>query len=393
MTKKKIAILGASYLQKPLIIKAKEMGLETHVFAWRVGNVVEDICDYYYDISILDKENILEKCRAINVDGIVSIASDIAMPAVNYVANKMGLVGNSLESTLISTDKYEMRKALQKAGIDCPKFRFYDSPTYEYDDFFQFPVIVKPTDRSGSRGVTKAENQDDINPAIERALKESIAGRVIVEEFISGKEYSVEMISSNGVHHHLAVTEKVTTGAPYFVEKGDIQPADLPTEIEEKVVAEVKKTLNALGIEFGASHTELIIEPNGTPRIVESAGRMGGDFIGSHLVELSTGYDFVKGTIQVSLGIFDDSKMPKLEKKGYVIVDYLFPQAGTVTSIKNLSSQYLEIRHSEVFVNAGDNILHPIDSSNKRAAAIVYFANSIHNRKSIENVIQIQVKA
>ena len=142
MELKKIAILGASYLQRPLVLKAKEMMLETHVFAWQEGNVVNDITDYYYDVSILNKERILEICKEINIDGIVSIASDIAMTTVNYVASNMNLVGNSIEATLISTDKFEMRKALSKNNIACPKFYFFSSTNFKYDASLTFPVIV-----------------------------------------------------------------------------------------------------------------------------------------------------------------------------------------------------------------------------------------------------------
>ena len=111
---KKLAIIGASYLQNPLIEKAKSMGVETHVFAWECGDIGEKTADYFYPISIVEKEQILEKCKQIGIDGICTIASDLATIAVNYVANAMGLIGNSLECVELSTNKHMMRMAFEK---------------------------------------------------------------------------------------------------------------------------------------------------------------------------------------------------------------------------------------------------------------------------------------
>ena len=92
---KKIAIIGASYLQNPLILKAKEMGFETHVFAWRAGDIGEQTADHFYPISIVEKEEILNQCRKIHPDAVCTIASDLAGVTVNYVANALGLPANS----------------------------------------------------------------------------------------------------------------------------------------------------------------------------------------------------------------------------------------------------------------------------------------------------------
>jgi biotin carboxylase len=184
---KKLAIIGASYLQKPLVIKAKEMGIETHVFAWEEGNVVGDITDFYYPILITKKQKILEKCKEVKIDGITSIASDVAMPTVNYIAEKLNLVGNGIEATKNSTDKIEMRKTLSKAGVPCPTFNFFKEPVFENDHEFNFPVIVKPTDRSGARGVTKVETPDKVNNAIEKALDISFSKKVRGNIVLLGK--------------------------------------------------------------------------------------------------------------------------------------------------------------------------------------------------------------
>src|SRR5574344_651731 len=115
---KKIAIIGANSFQNPLILKAKELGYETHVFAWQCGDIGEKTADFFYPISIIDEEMILEKCKEIGIDAITTIASDLATRTVNYVADKMNLPGNSLRCTEISTNKFLMRKAFKEHGVE-----------------------------------------------------------------------------------------------------------------------------------------------------------------------------------------------------------------------------------------------------------------------------------
>ena len=145
---KNLAIIGASYLQLPLIKKAKEMGYITHVFAWAANDVGEKEADFFYPISIVEKEEILKKCREINIAGICSIASDLAVITVNYVANEMGLTANSMDCTLKSTNKHLMRKAFEKNGDPSPRSFLVDKSTNLNQINIKYPAIVKPTDRS-----------------------------------------------------------------------------------------------------------------------------------------------------------------------------------------------------------------------------------------------------
>lgn len=369
--KEKLAIIGAGYLQKPLVEKANNLGIETHVFAWREGCVVDDIADFYYPISIINKEEILEVCAKVQIDGIVSIASDIAMPTVNFIADRLHLVGNSIEATEISTNKFKMRSALKKAGIKSPKFELFSDADFTGVEGFEFPLIVKPVDRSGSRGVTKVNSIDQVNQAIKKALSHSLNGQCIVEEFIMGQEYSVEGLSWKGQHQILAITEKGTTGPPFFVEQQHHQPA-LITEIQKKsIIRTVKSALTALSLEYGASHTEIFIAQNDEITIGEVAGRMGGDFIGSHLVELSTGYDYLKGVVDIALGRFG-----KIEKEintpQYSGVYFITPKAGVITGIIDRSKDFEEVVDCIGLKSIGDCIEEEVQDSSMRAGLIVY---------------------
>lgn len=303
--KEKIAIIGANSFQNRLILKAKELGYETHVFAWKSGDVGERTADHFYPISITEKEKILEECRKIRPVAACSIASDLAVLTVNYVARALGLPANSEHSDQISTNKYEMRKALREAGIPTPMFRKITSEDDWEEietDGFTFPVIVKPTDRSGSRAITKLDSDEGLREAIASAMDQSFEKAAIVEEYLRGKEYSCECISFHGEHHMLAITEKFTTGAPHFIETGHIEPAPLSDEIKNRVRETVFAALDALEIRDSASHAEFKLDENTGVSIIEIGARMGGDCIGSDLVYLSTGNDYVKMVIDVACG-------------------------------------------------------------------------------------------
>lgn len=316
---KDLAIIGASYLQLPLIKKAKEMGYTTHVFAWAANDVGEKEADFFYPISIVDKDEILNKCKEIGICGICSIASDLAAITVNYVANSLGLTANSMECTNRSTNKHLMRKAFEQNGDPSPRSFLVDESSDLSILDISYPAIVKPTDRSGSRGIYKINSYEELKPAIGNALQEGFEKKALVEEFAEGQEYSVEYISHKGKHHFLALTLKYTTGAPHFIETGHLEPAPVSSETLDKVKMVVEHALNSLKITEGASHSEIKIADDGTIRIIEIGGRMGGDCIGSDLVHYSTGIDFVKAVIQVACGEEPDLK-PDIEPQPAKVV-------------------------------------------------------------------------
>lgn len=321
---KKIAIIGAALFQEPAILKSKELGLETHVFAWAAGDPGEKLADHFYPISIREKDEILEKCREIGIDGIISIASDLAMETVNYVAKEMGLPGNSIEATRISTNKHFMRNAFAKNGDPSPRSMLVDFSTDIDSIGLKFPLIVKPTDRSGSRGVHKVYDRTHLRDAINAAREYSFENKVVVEEFAEGDEYSIEYISFNGEHWFLSATQKITTGSPHFIETGHREPAPLSDEMIEKIKSVSDHALDTLMLREGAAHIELKIDRDEI-NIIEIGGRMGGDFIGSDLVYLSTGYDFVKAVIDVALGI--KPEVPDIKERHMAGVDFIMNES------------------------------------------------------------------
>jgi biotin carboxylase len=303
--KKNIAIIGASAFQDPLIKKAQEKGYKTHVFAWKAGDVGEKTADVFHPISIVEKEAILAECRRLDIAGICSIGSDLAMLTVSYVAEALGLTANTMACVEKSTNKGAMRRAFAAGGDPIPGFMEGDAATTADQVDLCYPLIVKPTDRSGSRGVTRVESPEALVPAIAGALKDSFEKKVMIEEYAGGQEYSVECVSWQGQHHFLALTKKYTTGAPHFIETGHDEPAPVDEETLGRIEQVVFHALDSLGITMGASHTELKIEGDAI-RLIEIGGRMGGDCIGSHLVPVSTGKDFVGMVVDIACGAAPD---------------------------------------------------------------------------------------
>lgn len=377
---KKLAIIGASYFQNPLILKAREMGVETHVFAWESGDIGEETADHFYPISITESEAILEKCREIGIDGIATIGSDLAAIPVGYVAAHMGLVGNSLDCIAKSTDKSLMRRAFEEGGDPSPRSISVKSIDELAEFEITYPAIVKPSDRSGSRGITKLMSAEGLCEAVEQAIEVSFAKTALVEEFAEGKEYSVEFISWRGEHRFLALTEKFTTGAPHFIETGHLEPARVDSATVDRVRSVVSHALTSLGVEYGASHSEVKIDAEGAVKLIEIGARMGGDFIGSDLVELSTGYDYLKAVVQVALGL--EPEMPDNPKKPscYAGVRFVFNDLDIV------AFNHLK-RNERVMLKRADVSIPSRDSVSDSSARFGYYLFTSELREGVEQYL------
>lgn len=287
--KKKLMILGASILQVPAIKKAKAMGLEVIVadmdpeaVGFKISGIKPEI------ISTIDIPAIVAAAKKNKIDGIMTLATDMPMRSVAAVAKEMGLSGIDEDTALKATNKAEMRKALQKKGVPIPKY-FKVSNEEEYIQavkMFDIPFIVKPADSSGSRGIIKVNeigNQRIIDDAYKYSYPFSRIGDIVVEEYMNGAEISVETLTVDGVCNVIQITDKLTTGAPHFVEMGHSQPTSQSQEMIQKIIKITKEANEAIGIKNGPSHTEIIITSDG-PKIVEIGARLGGDNITTHEV-------------------------------------------------------------------------------------------------------------
>lgn len=327
MNNNRLMILGTNEYQNPLILRAKELGFETHVFGWPHGEIGEKTADVYHPVNILDYGLLWEECQKLNPCGVASVCSELAMHPMNYLLRKMGIPCNSVQTETITTNKYLMRKAMKEGGVEGPNFTLVTAGQAIEEikkniEGFSFPLIAKPCDLSSSRGVFKIETMENLQEGIDYALSWSKTGEAILEEFIEGPEYSGESIAYEGDYRLLAITEKQTTGAPHFVETGHRQPARLSDEMTAKVKQTLYKAFKALNIEYGAIHPEFRITPDGRVMFMEIATRMGGDCIGTDLVPLSSGYDFMGMVINVCCGkapSFEKIREPMIAENHYIM--------------------------------------------------------------------------
>ena len=311
---KKLLIIGASILQLPAIKKAKEMGLEVAVADYDPKAVGIPFADRYFNASTIDVDAICKVAQEYRPDGIMTLATDMPMRSVAAATALLGLPGISMDTAIKATDKGEMIKAFEAHGVESPWFRIIkdqeDLNAAKRD--FSYPCVMKPTDNAGSRGVTLLRSEEDLEDAYAYSRRQSRGGEVIVEEFLQGSEVSVEVMVVDGEPHVLAVTDKLTTGAPHFVEMGHSQPSQLPVLDVERIKDLAVRAVRAVGINCGPAHVEIMNTKEG-PKMIELGARMGGDCITTHLVPLSTGIDMVRATIDVSLGNKPDIK-PKWDK-------------------------------------------------------------------------------
>ena len=235
----------------------------------------------------------------------------------------------------MATDKGAMIEAFERAGVPHPQFKIAHTKE-EFDRVkadVVYPAIMKPTDQSGSRGVALVNSLDELEASYDYSNGESRGGGVVIEEFMSGPEVSVEIValSENDIHI-LAVTDKLTTGAPHFVEMGHSQPSRLGAETVAAIEDVAKRAVKAVGIKRGPAHVEIIVTKDG-PKLVELGARMGGDCITTHLVPLSTGIDMVEATMRCAFGENPDLT-PKFNKGA--AVRYFDVPVGTIKSIANV---------------------------------------------------------
>lgn len=311
---KKLLIIGASILQLPAIKKAKELGHYVAVADFNPNAVGIPFADKFYNASTIDIDAICEVAKDFQPDGIMTLATDMPMRSIAAATSLLGLPGISMDTAIKSTDKGEMIKAFKEHEVESPWFYIIEKEEQlqEVMPKIEYPCILKPTDNAGSRGVMLVNTEAELMEAYQYSVSQSRGGWVILEEYMTGPEVSVEVMVVDGEPHVLQVTDKLTTGAPYFVEMGHNQPSMLLENDVVRIKDLACRAVKSVGINCGPSHVEIKLTPSG-PKMVELGARMGGDCITTHLVPLSTGIDMIKATIDVSLGLAPDIT-PTLQK-------------------------------------------------------------------------------
>lgn len=377
----RVLIIGASILQLPAIKKAKEMGMYVAVADYDPKAIGIPYADEYFNVSTIDEKGVYEAAKEFGAEGIMTLATDMPMRSLAYACERLNLTGISYEGSVKATDKGEMIKAFEECGVSHPWYKILDSGNLESTlSDITYPCITKPTDNSGSRGVMLVHNEEELKEAISYSSENGRSGSVIVEEYMQGPEVSVEIMVVNSYPHILQVTDKLTTGAPHFVEMGHSQPSRLPKEDVEAIKELAGKAALAVGVKNGPAHAEIILTENG-PKMVEIGARMGGDCITTHLVPLSTGIDMVKATINIACGLDADIEK-KIDKCS--AIRYFQVPCGVIESIEGVSdAEKIEgVKEISFVKNVGDKT-GEIGSSTDRAGFVIAQADTVEEAISI----------
>jgi len=297
--KKAILVFGVGPLQKSIIGRAKMMGLYTVGIDPAEDATCRNEVDAFEIVGGQDFEGTCAVIDKYGIDAIVTAATDKPLVMMARVAEKYHFPFYSVETAQWSTDKFQMKQRFLEGGVPCAKGRLVKSAD-EVDDF-DYPVIVKPRDNSGSRGVKLCRNLEELKASMDEAFEVSRLDTVLVEEFIEGQEYSVESLHYQGKSEVIQFTEKDTTAFPYNVELGHKQPANLTNEQQDNIRAVIAKIAECLKFDNCPSHTELKINERGI-FVIETSPRLGGDYITSVLTPLSTGVNMEDQLLKMAMG-------------------------------------------------------------------------------------------
>lgn len=298
---KKLLILGAGQMQVPIIALAKKLGYCTVVADYDPKAPGLKYADVVSTISTIDKEAVLKLAKEEKVDGLLT-TSDYPVRVVSYVGEKLGLPAMTQHVAQVCTNKFEQRQLFKESGVNTPFFVQCNQDS-DLSVLTAFPYIVKPVDSSASRGVEEVHNASQLKEAVKAACELSRTGNAIVESVIGGREFSVETLTQGGITYIIQITEKLTRGEEqgYFVEDTHIEPARISEEEADAIRSEVIKATKAVGVDNCPTHTEIKLW-DGKPYIIEMACRLGGDYITSDLVPLSTGISMMENLIRLSVG-------------------------------------------------------------------------------------------
>lgn len=308
--KKRLLMLGTGFMQKPAIIAAKELGCEVIAVDRDKNSASASLADLFEPIDLKDTAALVAFAQSLKskkgLDGVFTAATDFSF-AVSMIAQACDLPGHSPEAALNATDKTRMRLCFQKSNVPSPVFFEIDADA-KLEDYTQigskinFPVVVKPVDNMGARGCIQVQTTDGLFEAAQTAISFSRTQRAIIEEFITGPEFSLEAIIFNGEIYITAIAERHITFAPYFVEMGHTIPADIDDGIAEELCRVFKLGIRSLGLTHGVAKGDIFYH-NDHAVVGEIAARLSGGYMSGWTVPYSSGLNITKAAVELSLGL------------------------------------------------------------------------------------------
>ncbi len=298
METKKLALIGCGIAAVPILEAAQKMSVETHCFALAINPQTEGLFNFHHRVDYLDIETLLTKCTEIGVHGIIA-TSENTTASVAELTTRMGLPGNRFDGNFTAGNKYLQRQAATNAQyFKQPQFGYYGEVE------LSLPLMVKTTESSGKKGVRFAENEQDYKAALGELTTEFPNGKILIEQVLmGGVEYSIECLSYRGEHQIVQVTQKDSSGPPYFVELGHHQPGKMDPEARKNLDLAIPEILDLTGVQNSLSHVEVKVI-NGEIYFIELGARAGGDRIADTLLGLSNDCDYFRSAVEIALGEF-----------------------------------------------------------------------------------------
>jgi len=384
--KKSVLIFGVGPLQESIIARAKKMGLYTVGIDPCEDATCRDCVDAFEVVPGQDYEGHCAVIEKYGIDAIVTAATDKPLVMMARIAEKYGFPFYSIETAQWSTDKFQMKKCFELGGVPHAQGRLISN--VEEAEGLIFPVIVKPRDNSGSRGVKLCRDKNELQISIDEALENSKLDTVLVEEFIEGPEYSIESLHHDGKSEVIQFTEKKTTEFPYNVELGHIQPANISEENQQKIRKIVSKIGKAMNYVNCPSHTELKINERGI-FVIETSPRLGGDYITSTLTPLSTGVNLEDELLKIALGGTINPQPEAVQYSGVRFFD--FEEGSVIKHVpdENFVKAWPHVVDFSFNLKEGEKV-NRITSSLNRYGHLTLIAG---NRESIEDAFEKYEKA
>ena len=320
MAQKKIMLLGGLRYLKPVIDAAHKQGYYVITADYLPNNIAHKWSDEYCNVSIIDKEAVLREAQRLQIDGIMSFACDPGVVAASYVQNKMGLPSfGPFESVEILQNKDKFRAFLAKNGFNVPQAKGFDSVEAAMEEvyWYPWPVIVKPTDAAGSKGVTRVDKAEGLKPALEYAMEHSISGHIIVEEFIDkqgcssdtdsfSEDGKLKFVSFCAQRFDAEATNPYTPAAYSW-------PSTFTKEQEEYLTSEIQRLITLLNLKTCVYNIEVRVAPNGKPYIMELTPRGGGNRL-CEMLRYATGVDMITAITRAMVG---DPILEPIEQNPY----------------------------------------------------------------------------
>lgn len=363
------------------VVRAKAMGLyvvvsDANADAPAIGFADDGIVASTYDVqaSIAAAVEFHRNRRAL--DGVICLATDVPL-TVASVAQALGLPGIPIAAARLSTDKLAMKERFAASGIPIPWFSAVGSEEQLRAIVAErgFPLVLKPVDSRGARGVLLLRKEIDLTWAYAESRRNSPTGRAMIESFLAGPQVSTESLVLGGIAHTPGFADRnyelLDRYAPYVIENGGNLPSNLPASTKSAIMNLVQRAATSIGVTNGVVKGDIVVN-DGEPKIIEVATRLSGGYFCTHEIPFNTGVDIVGSAIQVALGDHVDARSLRPRYDRPVAQRYLFPTPGTVTAIDGVERYqddknviYLEVR-----VKVGD-IVHPIDSHPTRAGVVM----------------------